>query len=1079
MRIQAELPPEHSVARSRCDKCHILLPPRGIHHVIGPWSADLLEQALQGELHRHDCPNCREPGHLLSPTLICAPTRNRVILYLNDLIIAPVRAKFEQHLLHMLEVRVGPGHEWLNLPRQRCSDIDDLKSALEIPDEFTWMEESAYVNRRARLFRGPTAKARTFVSQARELLVKQAGDDMVNVDEIALITLHTHFEHTALARAETLAAIADARGVAPPEWRKAWDFVDREVSGWKGEGSPKAGLDADIANLIDGYDPAHFMATPAGAHLFRHLLHVLRDHELHELAIDLCEGLMTHVDADDFSWGEWEAMCNLGVALIHYGADTSKSRRQQASSYLDTVVELLPEAQLADADKDVAFVAAYAREYLAICARADADLERSLQLYREAARLYRRADREDGADNCARSGLLVAHALRDTEAEAELADLTTEANPTALSSDAYQIRLFRQRHGHIGEARPKIIEFVEMTREITLGTMLGIKRLADRARHLIPKEMTREDWRAAIQNEFADFSEALVARRIDPSSGEPVIVDEVLAAHPYLYWIRTAPDESTRAIRAEVFTPQIWQWAGQFGIETWLREQIDDLKREHGSDPVGWRQSFRVGMGHAAAKLAVREDTNGRMRWAKETLWLLHNDGAFDDSGAWRPGEGALSHTAVLHLRSHVARAAEVAGKLKLAETLYTTNVSETYFLRETMKRGELKRLVQEVAGPDTGRRVRSLVRRQGYPLSPEAAREAHLVSATPRARLLMDRWRPERNDPSLDNLASPRDLAVLTLVQSVAEFKGHWLVTASGKGDVRAWPVDWDEPSSLIDHLKTTVRGARDHAQIIDAIARWASRDIAVHLRGDCDNWISPSVYLWNVPWGLLSCLPSRDPPRTVGVVLSPTLLDLTLSKPAANVLEGPTHAFIDPIGDLPDIRRILDRTRALNGFSVRHTIEASGARFLEAAATARTLLYVGHGRARGDDDDVSELLFARRSVTPHEVQALETRPTAAARLAIIISCWGGRTDGISSFSSWEPEGIPYALKSIGYDYIIATTEPISVRAAGRFVPALLFALRSGSPIPTAFRRAYGDLRKHLGHTALLNEAAFLQLYA
>jgi CHAT domain-containing protein len=148
-------------------------------------------------------------------------------------------------------------------------------------------------------------------------------------------------------------------------------------------------------------------------------------------------------------------------------------------------------------------------------------------------------------------------------------------------------------------------------------------------------------------------------------------------------------------------------------------------------------------------------------------------------------------------------------------------------------------------------------------------------------------------------------------------------------------------------------------------------------------------------------------------------------------------------------------------------------------AAATADVLGFIGHGVYREKDHSSVLVLSLGAEVNGNELLALTPHLSERRRIAVVLSCWGASSDFDKGRETWEPDGIVYGLKAVGFDYIVSSLWPISPRMAQVFMLKFCIGLGTDTSIESAFAAAYYSLFERFGREAVVTEAMSLQLMA
>ena len=855
------------------------------------------------------------------------------------------------------------------------------------------------------------------------------------------------------------------------------------------------------------------------------------------LCLDFCEAYANTIDITQVTFDDIRVLAIFGATI--YNFDHRKLKLHEALAYLNTCVAHLP-LELGG-NRDLAFMAGYAREY-AGRARTDlGDLDDALRLYIDAFELYRKAENRRGAATVLGQAITIASALNDGDTLDWLSRQNTDKQhpdePDTVSIFRFVNDKLQGKHraGPDGKPLPRIATYtflhdnhapVDAAMEIIIKpinfTPNPDNDLPDDAIYDVEvrRPFGKVDWIKLTSSRLRYPSEILVARIVSRHGDEYYAVAEEILQHPLLDWIASAPDRWDVSKRTTATRHLLWQWAGRHELFTWLAKEWETYCNQYGPKIASWPFYVKIGLGLEFAAVAVspQQQSAGRRNWFAECAAEMLV-GVLNRSMAIPPG---LTPQSAFEARSYLARCYEILDDLAKAVNLYQANVNFGFGVRHQSVDHKQRKAIQQLVGMDANRLNRARFRIHQFPPPDEVKSQIFWTNEWTRARILVDRISGiglsmpsvESGDASKHSLSSEQltdirnmhsDYAQLSLVQSFDSFIGFWLAaTCAMDGKVAFARIDWDEPLKLHDRMEDFLdqgitigalprERVRSNLKNLIGLVKWVDREVlslfpdrvAGSGTGTRSVWVSPTSYLISIPWSFCSVARNRirSLPRRERLVLGAAFcagsVNAGRERMAGELSPAKFRVFVDPGGDLPEARSAITESAEFaaglrNDFKSFCGIEASAARFLESVREADIIVFMGHGDRTGEK--TSQLVFSLgRSVSPEQISEKGVSRSGRARLAVVLSCWGGQLT--TRPESWEAEGIANGLKVAGFEFVITALWPVSPRMAALFLKTLLGQLLKEASIEEAFAQAYDDLIDTFGLYAVMLEAASIQL--
>jgi len=380
-----------------------------------------------------------------------------------------------------------------------------------------------------------------------------------------------------------------------------------------------------------------------------------------------------------------------------------------------------------------------------------------------------------------------------------------------------------------------------------------------------------------------------------------------------------------------------------------------------------------------------------------------------------------------------------------------------------------------------------------------------HTVEIT-RCRVLIDLTREQENQPAGDAVIDrgSRDSAdfvtiarsnpryrQLSLLRDHDEFVGGWLILAGGTDGIPTLKyVSYEEPYDIFNTIDSDLAALGENLKkdatysggaLPGTLARfcnWAEEAVLGEDGEQTELYISVTEYLLGLPWSLAGAIRARPTPivSTFAGAMASRLCD------RRTLHCGSFAAYLDPLGDLSELHDLAPSIgiscARFGTVDVRIGARATAVPFQRDVQRVDLLLYIGHGLRK---EETSCLTFhLGRELSPTDLTGLPAQARvpigSEARVAVVLSCWGGALDWKQSASDWEPDGLAYRLKACGFDYVITSLWPISPLGAKAFVAAFVELVGKGS-IPQAFVAAYRQVLADFGQTRTYLEAGCLQL--
>ena len=1121
----------------RCRECGHKLEPFTALYLAGPWEPATVEAALTGRLNLITCGVCKSSYPFEVPLLICSLDRNRLIVVMDRGFIIPERRAIEEMLDALLLRRTGPSSPLLGLPKQSTSHVKFIPGLLEVPDEYVYLEEAAVYERQVRLALSPRSKAwtlrRQFINlayleaqRARSFTAEQ--EEPVPRCELGFIHIATPFEstragHSAIRKAFQVVdadswviqsnltgqALASLCRHAPTDIPK-----DRR---YHGKLTKRFLANIDQIHLLGAVEPTVRKAVWLNA------LHELFACDHPALALDLGEAYIAQISLDSMDIYDVEAMVLFGALLQRAGGDFNG---EVALPYLMVGVRAL-DKERSKGNEKVAFVAAFSREIAALELQRTGELSDALQYYLEALGLYEAAESAKGLASVVGKAIPLAAALRDERALTILRafeeNMAESADPVIQLDQLWSaLDSIKSGDSATPRVRTAIYNLIDNPAspwppdELRI-TLKPINFDANDAKTMPPDptldvELTRAyrpaDWMRLRRSRTRFPSDVLIGRVIQLTDTSGHIAVEEIIQHPMLDWARSGSDPADQRTRLESAERELLNWAAVEGYFVWLASQVVRYDKTHGSDPEAWPQPLRFSLGRALGSAAVSEkhqNDKSRGWFADTSIRLLATAlGPAASHASVIPQE--LTPQAVFMTRSALARCYELVGKLEEAWQTYEINVWQAFRVRHFASDLAARKAIQELIGPESSRLNRVRLRLEDSP-PPQTVRDLFETVEMTRARVLADAI---EITSSRESATSPRNLkwhaaqyVQLSIVQSTNDYSGCWLAIREAAGSsIVLRRIEWDEPLSCHEELESVFLNARALSsgesggaiaavECIRRMVRWMERE---------SFFLSPArstslrVFTYWIFLGR-SAESSAHISTHQGLQAPSPDVPLIAAFSRATAISGEEAAltplqpekvglFLDPLGDLPEVALIASPMEAalvprVQSFQASSGLAASTANFLAAARDADLLGFIGHGSHASDHRNTQLVFSLGRRLGQEDFAPSPGITRRGPRLAIILACWGGQSDIVHSLSSWEPDGLVYALKGIGFDFVISALWPISPRLASAFMQSFLLDAVSGNmTVVQAFVNAYDSVIRHFGVERTVVEGPCIQLY-
>jgi hypothetical protein len=612
-----------------------------------------------------------------------------------------------------------------------------------------------------------------------------------------------------------------------------------------------------------------------------------------------------------------------------------------------------------------------------------------------------------------------------------------------------------------------------------------------------------------IQDELSLSAEGLIVRQYDVSDNH--IIRELPVYLTPIGWRAADADDPEWRLTENGKRYALWSWAASTGLATWMREEIATAKSQLPELSARDQRATCVALGAACADLALDNGGCDSNYFAGEAIVFLRPHISADDN-TFQAYSG-LSVATQVPLRSRLARCYELLGRRREAKSLYRFNIRSGLRMRRYSGDVHHRREIQRLVGADAVRLVRCSTHDDGGEAQGPKARALFEHLELTRCRALVDRLIDAESELSGASVSARRELrsyadaaardasyVQLTLIQSQGDSSGYWLAAHGDEEGVLLTRHSWDLPLQLYEGLSAWDSKYAAAAAGVDEgrlrlmliAAKWCADFVSKQIAARCRNHrrqilISPNSYLNAFPWSFSSVMFSQlwDELDAEGNPWQPTitcafshvtasLADKGNSKPAA------IAAFLDPSGDLVDARRAEGWLNELFPSALREVYKgytASGYVFRQSLETKDFIIFFGHGNKVPYSDDI-ELLFSLNKLSPNAIGSVNTALHHTKRVALILCCWGATVSPTESVSSWEVGGMPYELRSIGFDCVIAPLWPISTRCALVFLENFLSEYSRSADVEAAFTAGYGTLISEFGLDAVAVEAGCLQIY-
>lgn len=322
-----------------------------------------------------------------------------------------------------------------------------------------------------------------------------------------------------------------------------------------------------------------------------------------------------------------------------------------------------------------------------------------------------------------------------------------------------------------------------------------------------------------------------------------------------------------------------------------------------------------------------------------------------------------------------------------------------------------------------------------------------------------------------------------LSIIQSRNEFNGFWICYYKEKNNFSLRALDWNAPyetlSNLIDKQFRPSEQTSTHFSLTE-------------LREQIREWIQPlllavsskfvaitaEAYMEAIPWNHFAIGGEHTaPPLYIKAISSGTLQEAFLRPPTYKKLQ--VNGILNPNSDLANAERVISESLnrdVLNETLVYTQIAAGKNRLKNAIECSDVFIYLGHGNLAGHGSPSLSLSLGR-TIEPEQLRGTVEPNFQYVRVAILLTCWGARNDEDIRFQTWEPNGWPQFLRTIGYSHIITSQIPITPSAASLFcIKFFNHYSHNRSPLDS-FREAFNSTRDQIGQDRFFEEANGLQI--
>jgi hypothetical protein len=1115
-----------------CGGCGHRLPRFTFFKVVGPWNTpDEISAGHAGTINVQTCQLCQFSGPYELPWLLCSPATNRLIF----VALAPQtiydRRRHESALATLLAERVGAEHAWNRLPRLYAAHSWHVPEVIStVPKEFTHTLALAEEHRIERLRLAPRKKAEKAVEQVVTACNRYYAEGAGQV-EFGHSLLLTSFEGTPAGRTLLLEAVDNAINTTPaalvPILNQMRDSIPHLGRSWNSIRASNAHpLDDELVRRIealptlsDYLDPVEQAFEQRTA--WRDLMHEVLYSDTPELVVDLGEFYMREVAGFGFTPLDVEIILIFSVCIENGGGRTGDLESLHHLELCQTLLNRLNCAAFPNGE----LTQGMTLQCLGQALLRFGHVRRAKELYQEAIKLYVGSEHHSALLPAIRALLDLALSTQDQKIVASL----LERFPSEIESmDPVYRRGFLEAIGaHVSpfevtppsgcSMRTYFLEFVgpgvteeEAAKTPRKTTFIPLNFDPDKGvpegaevDAVIRVPYFEGAWeRMAALSELEFSAEAMVARQLNPDG--PGVIREIPVIQQRFGWALIRQGDPEWAVFSNCKRFAMWVWAAQTGLSVWMRSELDRAANGLNSMNEGDRYATRLAIGATAAQTAVGSEQSeaDRRHFAERAEEMLNSIVTEEDDPYSAPSR--LTPAAQIPLRSCRARCLEILSRWEDSEALYKSNIQSGLRLRQHSGAVESRLQIQTILGADAMRYARCVLRGAGTAAGQSRKKEVFGLLELTRSRALLDRIlgadlegdhrRASSGvtlNRSVETAALDPTYIQLTLVQSLAQSSGYWLGAHGSAHGPELVQFPWDALWALYQKLgKGGANGSEDTILAAQLCASIVVKCLGPSIRATTDTVkISAQSYMQLFPWSFCSiALAASGNHADVAEAAWNPLLASIFSYATWEVARAKTARlnrvclFLNPTGDLPETHSAADWVRdALPeacDVSIREGLAASAYAFLESLDSADLMIFLGHG-SRSDTVGEADLVFSLQSLAPSTIAARSTVTRSQRRVAVILCCWGASTSETESITSWESGGLPYELKSVGYDFIIAPLWPISCRCALAFLRGFISAYADSYDVETAFRRAYMATLDIFGLEVVRAEAGCIQLIA
>ncbi len=1119
----------------QCHSCGHRLPDFPFRNLFGPWDPEELALAVQGKVNMVTCETCDAHCSFQAAILIHSPEHQRQLFVAGNSMTIPELNRLRTQIDVLMRAELARHGVLSDLPTQDVRTIERLEEALQIPPESMANEQRAARWRRERLRLGPKKRVQALLEQFgqdadqaflrhEQGIEKHEGDINLTVD----IAYYATYYEQSKAGWETLRSGLLAFTPSGEEQRDlrplCTNFVENfgENARLRIEEDPRAQHDLSDAyfEALDGL-PDLSSVTLDDMDAYRELrgkwLYLTRLASVSRnpaFALDLAEYWVRHIDLDRVTRMDVEILLCFGALLLR----VQNRRDEEALPYVHMAAQLFDDTRTS-LDGHGKMLRAAAHEQAGRARVERGDLCEALDHFLTAIPLWREIERPDGVQTGISMAYSVAETLQDSEVIAALMAMPEFDDAMGAGHLPREIQLGRVSQDRAQETgTPQITRATIVLVENLDGVKLGRAGIVIRPLNYDPNageppidavvevesQIPYEEvaWRRLCADNSSFAAPIVVIRRAQASGDILTVVEEHIQRHPFLDWIDEMRGTPHFPARQEIGTNLLWKWAAEHDCQQWLTQEHERVVLEHGESVGAWPAAVRIGFSAACEQVALHRPGLPDLvrekfaRWGIEMLADLLGPTKFFSVPM------RISPLESFRNRSRLGRLLEFTGQIGLAKLTYENNLWQGFRIRQADETKEHREAIQDLIGAEAERLNRSRLRQVGRP-DPALCEKIFDTIEMVRARLLTDRLEEASGEkaPMLIDAASAPAIhyTQLSLLQGVGEYLGCWVAaTASGDQPIQLNQLSWHEPYRLSNALQRVFQGRTEAPDpenddlsldtpmiCMSALARWVASAQLLNTNpeaapnGEALNLVSPSLYLHGYPWSFLGAAwpelmggTDRCPPVAAAFSRKSALLAHLAPKADA----APITIFLDPLGDLPQLTA-LDSNWAARA-TVHRGLRATAAGFRQAVTQASVLAFVGHG-LHGADDTTPRLLFSLgQALTAETLAQTPGTPSGTVRVAVILSCWAGRTQASEQVGAWEPAGLVYALKQNGFTHVISALWPITPRAAALFLDPFLEGLTAGIRVEHAFAEAYRQVIDTLGLELAVVEGGCIQLF-